>query len=92
MEQDNKPEQKSKIVGFLINDVWVTGQQYANVNLYDDNDVTEICAWDVVGIFSDKDLAIKACVTKMHFIFLAPINVDLAKGDIDFEVFYPLDK
>ncbi len=78
-----------KTLGFLVDDVWVVGQLYGNVNLFDDEEVTEICAWDIVGIFSTKLAAVKACKTKCHFIFTIPINVDIEKDKREIEEFWP---
>ena len=48
--------------------------------------------WDFGGLFDDKKLAVKACITEDYFVAPAELNIELIKEQTDWpDLFYPMD-
>lgn len=48
--------------------------------------------WDFAGLFDDKKLAVKACITEDYFVAPVELNKELPKEQIYWpDIFYPMD-
>jgi len=68
----------TSVVGFL----WVCGVRF---------DIIDVRAWELVGVYTDRSLALQACRDEDHFVFPVVANIECRCGqEVPAGVEFPL--